>query len=110
MDISNEELLLIKEYCEKEYYDLLYYGTAHLEQFRECGFFTELDSSECGFVYNGSYWMNRTVEEEYLNPYLLTGNWGCTDNDSWNTKDKHMMWKFVISFIDELINDMRGES
>ena len=39
MDISDEELLLIKDYCENRHYDLLYYGTAHMEQFRKNGFF-----------------------------------------------------------------------
>ncbi len=105
MDISNEELLLIKDYCEEKHYDMLYYGTKHLEQFRQCGFFSEFDSSECGFAYNGSYWMSRIGKEEYLNPYLLTGNWSCDDNERYDTKDIHYMWKFVISFIDELLND-----
>ena len=109
MDISNEELLIIKDYCENRYYDLLYYGTAHLEQFRECGFFTELDSYEYGFTYNGSYWRNRSGQEQYLNPYLLTGNWTNDDNDRYDTKDKHKIWKFVIQFIVELVNDSNGE-
>lgn len=108
MDVSNEELLLIKEYCETKHYDMLYYGTAHFEQFRECGFFTTL-SDECGFTYNGSYWINRSGKESYLNPYLLTGNWTESDNECFNTKDKHMMWKFVIQFIVDLVNSSNGE-
>lgn len=109
MDISNEELLLIKDYCEKKHYDMLYYGTAHIEQFRECGFFTQLDSGECGFTYNGSYWINRSGQEEYLNPYLLTGNWTSDDNNRYDTDDKHDMWKFVIQFMVDLVYDSMGE-
>lgn len=110
MDISNEELLLIKDYCENKYYDMLYYGTAHIEQFRECGFFTTLDSGECGFTYNGSYWINRAGQEEYLNPYLLTGNWDGDDNDRYDTEDEHYMWKFVIQYLVTLVRDSMGES
>ena len=104
MDISDEELLLIKKYCRENYYDMLYYGTAHLEQFRKCGFFTVLDSGECGFTYNGSYWKNRTGKEEYINPYLLTGNWSKSDNERYDTDDRHYMWKFVIDFMVDLVH------
>lgn len=111
MDISNEELLLIKDYCENKNYDLLYYGTAHLNQFQKNGFFTQLDSTEnCGFVYNGSYWVNRSGQEECLNPYLLTGNWTKSDDDLYDTSDQHKMWKFVVGFIVDLLNDSMGES
>lgn len=109
MNISNEELLLIKDYCENKNYDLLYYGTAHLEQFSDCGFFTQLDSEDCGFTYNGSYWMNRVREEEWLNSYLLTGNWLLSDNERYDTENEHDIWKFVIDYIEVLIMDSMGE-
>ncbi len=110
MDISDEELLLIKKYCEENYYDMLYYGTAHLEQFKKCGYFTEFDSQESGFTYNGSYWMNNSRQEEYLNSYLLTGNWSSHDNDTYDTTDEHRIWKSVISYVVMLIYDAIGQS
>lgn len=110
MDISDEELLLIKDYCENNYYDMLYYGTAHLEQFKRCGFFTMLDSEQLGFTYNGSYWLNKSGQEEYLNPYLLTGNWSSHDNKVFDTCDEHYMWKFVINFMIDLVYDTMRES
>ncbi|MBO5098327.1 MAG: hypothetical protein J6B96_08455 [Agathobacter sp.] len=109
MDISDEELLLIKDYCENKYYDMLYYGTAHMEQFRKCGFFTVMDSSEHGFSYNGSYWMNRSGKEDWLNPYLLTGNWDENYEKEYSKDDKSLVWKFVIFFIVDLIRDSYGE-
>lgn len=110
MDISDEELLLIKKYCEENYYDMLYYGTAHLEQFKRCGYFTEFDSQEAGFTYNGSYWMNKSRQEEYLNSYLLTGNWSSHDNDTYDITDEHRIWKSVISYVVMLIYDAIGQS
>ena len=109
MDVSDEELLLIKKYCEEKCYDMLYYGTEHTEQFKECGFFSMIDTEEHqGFTYNGSYWMNRAVSEEYLNPYLLMGIWTKDDDEYYNSKDKHLMWKFTIQYIQQLIVDSRG--
>lgn len=108
MNISDEELLLIKDYCENKYYDLLYYGTEHLEQFYKNGYFTQLDESNAGFAYNGSYWMNRSKDENYLNPYLLTGNWKVDNNNQFDTDDEHYMWKFTIDFIAGMIEDSNG--
>lgn len=110
MDISDEELMLIKDYCENNYYDMLYYGTAHLEQFKKCGFFTNLDSQQSGFTYNGSYWMNESRQEEYLNKYLLTGNWSKNDNSICDTSDERDVWNFVISYMVFLVYDAMGES
>ena len=105
MDITNDELLLIKDYCENKHYDLLYYGTSHINQFKECGFLEELDESECGFSYNGSFWTTRTGKDEYYSPYLQTGNWTMDDNERYDTNDEHSMWKFVIQFLADLVSD-----
>ena len=43
-------------------------------------------------------------KEEYFNPYLLTGLWSVDDNERYNTNDKHIIWKFTIDYIVELIN------
>ncbi|MDO4318336.1 MAG: hypothetical protein Q4C48_09050 [Lachnospiraceae bacterium] len=105
MDVSDEELLLIKDYCENRQYDLLYYGTEHMEQFRNNGFFTQMGSEEHGFTYNGSYWKNRSGQEQYLNPYLLTGNWTSDETQNFDTEDKHIVWKIVIGFMVDLVHD-----
>ncbi len=109
MDITNDELLLIKDYCENKHYDLLYYGTSHINQFKECGFLEELDESECGFSYNGSYWTTRTGKDEYYSPYLQTGNWTMDDNERYDTNDEHCMWKFVIQFLADLVRESMGD-
>ena len=107
MNLSNEELLLIKDYCENNYYDMLYYGTTHMEQFRSCGFFqTKMNAEEDkGFCYNGSFWMNRTGKEEYLNPYLLMGNWTPNDEKIFGIKNKSFVWKCVIGYILSMVKD-----
>ena len=111
MDVSDEELLLIKDYCENRYYDLLYYGTAHFEQFSKCGYFKQLDKDDYGFTYNGSYWKKREMSEgeEYMNPYLLLGIWRAQDDEKYDTNDNRLMWKFTIGVIEELIRDSKGE-
>ena len=109
MDISDDELMTIKKYCEEKYYDLIYYGTAHLEQFKKCGFYTAIDPNDFGFTYNGSYWKNKQGKDEYLNPYLLLGNWTKDNNERYDTTDEHIMWKMVISFIIDLVNSSYEE-
>ncbi len=109
MDVSDEELLLIKDYCENRKYDLLYYGTEHMSQFQKNGFFTQMDSEEHGFTYNGSYWKNRSGQEQYLNPYLLTGNWTSDETQNFDTEDKHIVWKIVIGFLVDLVHDSMEE-
>ena len=108
MDISNEELLLIKDYCESKHYDMMYYGNKHMEQFKQCGFFEAIDSNAEGFTYNGSYWMNHEPEEEWLNPYLVMGNWSKEDSKEYDTSNAHWMWKFVISEINFIIEDSKS--
>ena len=109
MDVSDEELLLIKKYCEENYYDMLYYGTAHNDQFKKCGFFTKMDTEvDLGFTYNGSYWMNRVGKEEHINPYLLMGIWMRDDEKHFDSGDRHMMWQFAIQYIRQLIVDSKA--
>lgn len=84
---------------------MLYYGTEHMEQFRNNGFFSQMGSEEHGFTYNGSYWKNRSGQEQYLNPYLLTGNWTSDETQNFNTEDKHIVWKIVIGFMVDLVHD-----
>lgn len=105
MNLSDEELLLAKEYCERNYYDLLYYGTKHIENFVRCGYFTILSENDYGFSYNGSYWKHRNGKEEWINPYLLTGNWTKEDHDYYGTKDTHKIWKFVLGFVVDMVKD-----
>lgn len=110
MDISDEELLLIKKYCEEKYYDLMYYGTDHIDQFIKCGFLSSLPSGDWGFTYNGSYWSNRKGMELYSEPYLLTGLWLESDNEFFDVKDRRYMWKFAIQYIVDLIKSSMGET
>ncbi len=104
MDLSDEELLYIKKCCEEKYYDLLYYGTKHLNQFKECGYFEYLDESECGFSYNGSYWIDREGIEYYFNPYLLTGIWTEDDEEEYDHNNSHIMWKNITMDIYDFIS------
>lgn len=108
-DISDEELLLIKDYCENKYYDLLYYGNAHFDQFIKCGYFQQIDSDELGFTYNASIWKNREIDENYLNPYLLLGNWDEDTEEHFGHRSNHTVWNFVIDFIESLISDAQRD-
>ncbi|MBR3645147.1 MAG: hypothetical protein IKN54_01895 [Lachnospiraceae bacterium] len=112
MNLSEAELKLAKTYCEEKHYDLLYYGTDNYETFKKCDYFTQFNGSNMGFVYNGSYWMNRDKEEadNYLNPYLLTGNWNIDNEKSFGHRNKHLFWKFIISYIDTLLDDTKEQS
>ena len=97
MDVTDDELMLIKDYCENKGYDLYYYGTAHFSSFKRCGFFTRIDSDNMGFMYNGSYWMgDKAGIEDYVNPYLVTGNWTSSEEKLFNHNDKHDVWSCVL--------------
>lgn len=109
MDLSDEELFYIKKCCEEKYYDLLYYGTEHLDQFKKCGYFEVLDESNYGFSYNGSYWIDKEGKDDkgrYFNPYLFTGIWTDVEEKRFGHDNGHAVWKIVTIGIHRFISDI----
>ena len=110
MKLSNEELLLIKKYCEEYFYDLYYFGNAHLDQFRDCGFFAEYSASDMeSFMYQGYYYRNEPSETEeeviYYNKYLLLTAWSSEDTAENDRHDFHL-WQEILSDAVASMNDM----
>lgn len=103
MDLSDEELILLREYCETKYYDMLYYGTEHLEQLKRCGYFTVLDDSDFCIWYNGYYYRDTGVPQDtedviYLNPFLVTGCWEKEDEEDMGSST-YPLWKSIIEIL-----------
>lgn len=51
--LSDEELLLIKEYVDDKQYDFIYIGSSQFEKLTELGFTTSFGTNEKGMLYSG---------------------------------------------------------
>lgn len=54
LKISDDELLLIKKYCEEKGYDMIYVGTSYLDTFVRLGFSYGYESYDKSLAYEGS--------------------------------------------------------
>lgn len=70
-DITKEELLLLKRYCEEKKYAFCYAGDMR-ELMKECGFWNEYGEDEYGFSYSGYRVTQEDLELKYFeNPYVV---------------------------------------
>lgn len=80
MEISDEELLLIKEYVEEKAYDMFYIGKNYLDDFKRLGFTAGCPGDAYSLEYLGSINAGKKVQQnEYGNLYASHGLW--TDED-----------------------------
>ena len=103
LSITDEELLIIKEYVETKGYDMFYIGKQYLDDFERLKFTKGCDSDEASLEYIGSYKSGYDVQQnEYGNLYAEHGLW-CDSDEQYlqNSKDKiqsriiMLMWDYA---------------
>lgn len=97
MNLSDEELNLLREYCEKYYFDMVYFGTS-FEQFRRCGYFQIIGDENRAFMYQGYLYRETEPSEDMLNPYLVLGIWSDEEEQELVRSGKKTLpfWKTVL--------------
>ena len=98
MELSDDELLLLREYCEKYYFDMVYFGTS-FEPFRRCGYFETIGEESLAFMYQGYLYRNTEPPEDMLNPYLVLGIWTDEEEQELVRSGKKTLpfWKIVLN-------------
>ncbi len=104
LQITDDELLLIKKYCEEKHYDFLFYGNTKIEQLQRCGFTYyagtpfmyqgSLYRNEEAPVFNGTTWYDSKTDTYYANPYWMDFNWSEEDTVS-ALQDTTYLWRSV---------------
>lgn len=76
MKVTDEELLLIRKYVEKNAYDMIYIGRNYLDDFERLGFTVGMWDDAYSFEYIGSIHEGKEVQQnEYGNLYAQHGLW-----------------------------------
>lgn len=74
LNVSNEQLKLIRDLCMNKYYCMLYLGEKHMSQLVECGFDTMVIPDEHAIFFNGYQLRNG-------NPYKFNGESWIRDDE-----------------------------
>lgn len=100
MDISDEELLLIKRYVEEKGYDMYYIGKSYLDDFKRLGFTAGYEEDEYSLEYIGSIHYGKEVDiTEAGNLYAEHGLW-CDEYEEWleDNEEEIQDWLFIIMY------------
>ena len=101
MEISDEELLLIKEKVENEYLDMFYIGKNYLDDFERLGFTAGFDQNEMSFAYIGSVYKDKEVQQnDKGNLYAVHGMWTEAD-DKMLEYNSELLQEVIVNFIYE---------
>ena len=109
LSISDEELILLREYCESKHYDMFYVGEAHMEQMVRCGFDTKVLPGECSlyfcgyqfkngcpYTFNGESWINpEEPDTYYANPYIWLTDIKEEDLEEFQN-DSSKLWELIL--------------
>lgn len=80
MQITDEELLLIKAFVEEKGYDMLYIGKAKLDDFVRLGLTARCPEDDCCLMYIGSNKVGMKVQQDEVgNLYAEHGMWKDAD-------------------------------
>ena len=74
LDVSEDELRLIKQLCEKKGYAFCYAGKDARDLMKKCGFWSYYTTAEYGFSYSGYRVPKEIQEREYDENYYLASN------------------------------------
>ena len=89
MKITDEELLLLKEYVEEKAYDMIYVGRNYLDDFERLGFTVKMWNDAYSFEYVGSIHEGKEVQQnEYGNLYAQHGLWTGADEEQFGKTEE----------------------
>ena len=97
VEMTDEELLLIKDKVENEYLNFLYIGEKYLDDFERLGFTEGFDEGELSFAYIGASSPSDIAQQ---NNYAVHGMW--TEYDEKLRKYyKELLQEVIVNFIYE---------
>lgn len=107
LDLSDEELILLREYCETKYYDMFYYGTEHQEQLKRCGYINLIDRTNMSIWYNGYCYRETGVPQNtedviHSNPFLVRCSWDKEDEEETKYSTYHLWKNILFSLCDSM--------
>lgn len=99
MQITDEELLLIKAFVEDRGYDMLYIGTVKLDDFVRLGLTARCPEDDCCLMYIGSNKVGMEVQQDETgNLYAEHGMWK-EDDMQYITEDTERLEARLVWFI-----------
>lgn len=85
MNITDEQLLLIKAYVEEKGYDMFYIGKNYLDDFERLGFTVGCAEDEYSLEYLGSSHVGEDVQQDEVgNLYAEHGLWSDSDEENYD--------------------------
>lgn len=96
--ITKEQLQYLKDFSERERYDVKYFGTKLMDLFVELKYMKEAYDTDAGVFYNTS---DRGVKEYNAagNPYASHGNWTISDIEDYK-EDRNVLPKRIAAEIE----------
>ena len=96
MNITDEELLLIKTYVEEKGYDMFYIGQNYLDDFERLGFTVGCPEGAYSLEYLGSFNLGKQIQQEVGNLYAEHGLWSDDDENSPEKVDEEIQFRIIV--------------
>lgn len=97
INITDEEMLLIKTYVEEKGYDMFYIGKNYLDDFERLGFTVGCPEGACSLEYLGSFNLGKQVQQDEVgNLYAEHGLWSDDDENSPAKADEEIQFRILV--------------
>ena len=97
MNITDEELLLIKTYVEEKGYDMFYIGKNYLDDFERLGFTVGCPEGAYSLEYLGSFNLGKQIQQnEVGNLYAEHGLWSDDDENHLAKDDEEIQFRILV--------------
>ena len=101
MNITDEELLLIKTYVEEKGDDMFYIGQNYLDDFKRLGFTVGCPEGAYSLEYLGSFNLGKQIQQnEFGNLYAEHGLWSEDDENSPTRGDEEIQFRIITLMYD----------
>ena len=97
INITDEEMLLIKTYVEEKGYDMFYIGKNYLDDFERLGFTVGCPEGAYSLEYLGSFNLGKQVQQDEVgNLYAEHGLWSDDDENSPTKVDEEIQFRILV--------------